>query len=87
MKTKYIMAIVAGMAMGTVMAQAKGGNGNGNGAGDCTQSKKQTCAQECKQDCAQCQSQDCAGCAGQEKKQMRKKDGSGAKAGTGTCTQ
>ena len=83
MKMKQLVVLIAGIAIATVMAEAKGGNGNGA----CDQTKKQTCTQECTKDCSQCESQDCTGCSAQTKKQIRKKDGTGAKAGTGACTR
>lgn len=86
MKLKYIIALTAGIALATTMAEAKGA-GNGSRTCDpakvctegCTQDQKQECTQERKQDC----DKECTQSG--EKKQ----DGSGSKGqkkgGKGAC--
>jgi hypothetical protein len=73
MKLRYIIALAAGIALTTVMAEAKG---NGDCARQGCPNPVKACTQDCDQDCTCEQKQDCQQRDGSGSKD-RKRDGRG----------
>jgi hypothetical protein len=78
MKMKYIVTLVAGIGLATLMAEA--GGGNRTQAKDCcdTCAKAATCDQTCTQSCGKAGSQQkqCDQACSQDQARKRAKDGS-----------